>query len=181
MAGATAGGVTAILESVIICPLQRIKVWLMTSYSNTNYTAFWKLSTLRRLFDGFIPVVNRQLLSWISFLGTQQYFKELIYKFHNKTHQEHRLTNWQLILVSLVVCFTNTFVVMPADYVKTHYQKFSQFSQKKEGILHFIKSSYRQHGIKGFYRGGLIKIIHYNINSMLTVPMMEKMIRMMEK
>lgn len=59
----------------------------MTSYSNTNYTTFWKISTLKSLFDGFVPVISRQLLSWVSFLGTQEYLKELIYRYHGKTPQ----------------------------------------------------------------------------------------------
>lgn len=31
IAGAAAGLITAIVESVILCPMERIKVWLMTS------------------------------------------------------------------------------------------------------------------------------------------------------
>lgn len=70
-AGTAAGLVTAMLESVIICPLERVKVWLMTSYCNIRYKSFWDWVTLRNLYDGFQPLLVKQVLSWVSFLGTQ--------------------------------------------------------------------------------------------------------------
>jgi hypothetical protein len=71
IAGAAAGLTTAVIESIIICPLERLKVWLMTSSSNTSYKSFWRMKNLGSLFDGFWPVILKQTLSWASFLGTQ--------------------------------------------------------------------------------------------------------------
>jgi len=70
-AGVAAGLTTAIIESIIVCPLERLKVWLMTSSFNTSYKAFWELKTIWSLFDGFGPVILKQTLSWVSFLGSQ--------------------------------------------------------------------------------------------------------------
>ena len=70
------------------------------------------------------------------------------------------------------MCFTNTFFVMPMDYIKTHFQKYTLKAETKIGLGAFIRSNYRSKGLRGFYRGGMVKIIHYNIQAMLTVPMM---------
>lgn len=76
----------------------------------------------------------------------------------------------ELTVVSLMVCLVNTIFVMPADYIKTHYQKYG--SKEVSSIWKFVLRAYKKNGISGFYRGGAVKIVHYNINSMLTVPLM---------
>jgi len=70
-AGTAAGLVTAVVESVILCPMERTKVWLMTSGSNNTYRAFWRLGLMKELYNGFWAVMAKQVLSWITFLGTQ--------------------------------------------------------------------------------------------------------------
>lgn len=81
------------------------------------------------------------------------------------------------MFISFLVCVVNTIIIMPADYIKTHYQKFNQTEVNKLSLREFIYRNYLRIGIAGFYRGGFIKIIHYNINAMLTVPLMEKLLR----
>jgi len=78
------------------------------------------------------------------------------------------------------VCLVNTFVVMPADFIKTHYQRFNDHPYQKPTLGDFIRETIKTKGIKGFYRGTSVKLMHYNFNAMITVPMMEKMIRMMD-
>lgn len=70
-AGVAAGLAAAIVESVLVCPLERLKIWVMTSYSSMGYSGFWRLKTIGSLFDGFGPVILKQTLSWASFLGSQ--------------------------------------------------------------------------------------------------------------
>lgn len=70
-AGAGAGLITALFESFIVCPIERGKTWLMTADSNTRMKAFWKFLTLKNMYDGFSPLLLKQILSWVSFLGTQ--------------------------------------------------------------------------------------------------------------
>lgn len=43
----------------------------MTSYCNIRYKNFLNWVTLRNLYDGFQPLLVKQVLSWVSFLGTQ--------------------------------------------------------------------------------------------------------------
>lgn len=71
LAGVATGVATALIESIIICPFERIKVWLMTSRVRQGYINFAQQNSIRSLLDGFSPVLIRQLLSWVSFLGCQ--------------------------------------------------------------------------------------------------------------
>ncbi len=89
----------------------------------TNYKDFWRRISLRNLFDGFSPFLAKQVLSWISFLGTQEYLKEFVYYWKQKDSRIYELTNGELILVSMLVCLVNTIFVMPADYIKTRFQR----------------------------------------------------------
>lgn len=86
-AGIATGVATALIESGIICPFERIKVWMMTTPTYQQLFSFFKISTLKSLFDGFGPVVLKQTVSWVSFLGSQEYLKQIMYRFKNKTSQ----------------------------------------------------------------------------------------------
>jgi hypothetical protein len=75
MAGIVTGLATAVIESAVICPFERIKIWLMTSPEYRQFSSFFRLQALRSLFDGFLPVMVKQSVSWVSFLGSQEYLK----------------------------------------------------------------------------------------------------------
>lgn len=80
------------------------------------------------------------------------------------------------MVISMLVCLVNTLMVMPADYVKTHFQKYSN-NKKKVLVVELVRDCYRREGIVGFYRGGGVKMVHYNINGLLTVPLLEKLLQ----
>jgi hypothetical protein len=65
---------------------------------------------------------------------------------------------------------------MPVDFVKTHYQKFAT-SIKGTPMWVFAKEIYRSGGVRQFYRGGLVKIVQYNINAFFTVQLFERVLR----
>jgi len=44
---------------------------MMTSRKLSGYHHFAQTMTLKNLFDGYSPVLIRQVLSWVSFLGGQ--------------------------------------------------------------------------------------------------------------
>ena len=72
-------------------------------------------------------------------------------------------------VVSCSVSLVNTFFVMPIDYIKTHYQKYAK--PPILSMLNFIADTYRLHGIKAFYLGSGARLLQYNINAFLTVPL----------
>lgn len=116
----------------------------------------------------------------MSFLGTQEYLKELLYRYLDKDPHEHELSNSELAMVSLLVCMVNTIFVMPADYIKTQYQRYGSSQLRSKSMYDFAQRCYKINGLAGFYRGGAVKMVHYNINSFLTVPLMEKILRATE-
>lgn len=73
--------------------------------------------------------------------------------------------------ISVLVCLVNTLMVMPADYVKTHFQKYNS-AAKQVSVVKFVGECYKKEGIMGFYRGGGVKMVHYNINGLITVPLL---------
>jgi hypothetical protein len=81
LAGAATGLITAMVESVVVCPFERVKVWLMTSPEYQRFGNFFQLH-LRSLFDGLLPVLLKQSVSWVSFLASQEYFKELLFRYY---------------------------------------------------------------------------------------------------
>lgn len=131
----------------------------------------------KNLYDGFYPLLAKQLLSWVSFLGTQEYLKELLYLYLDKNPHQYELNNSELGMVSLLVCLVNTILVMPADYIKTQYQRYGSSQVGSRSMFDFAQRCYKINGLAGFYRGGSVKMVHYNINSFLTVPLMEKILR----
>jgi hypothetical protein len=137
IAGVVTGIATALLESGIICPFERIKVWLMTSPEYRQFFSYFRVATVKTIFDGFFPVMLKQTVSWVSFLGSQEYLKDMVFRYHNKKHEEYELSNLDLTFVSTMVCLCNTVFVMPVDYIKTHYQKFDN-SSKNTAISQFV-------------------------------------------
>lgn len=85
-----------------------------------------------------------------------------------------------LTFVSTLVCLCNTACVMPADFIKTHYQKCVN-STTGISMNKFAREIYKVGGIKQFYRGGLVKIVQYNINAFFTVQLFERVLRAYER
>jgi hypothetical protein len=59
----------AVIEVGIITPFERLKVWLMTATKTSKIREFFYKLTIKRLFDGMIPVLIKQTIAWVSFLG----------------------------------------------------------------------------------------------------------------
>jgi hypothetical protein len=54
---------------IILCPFERIKVWLMTARKTSKMTDFFIRFNYRALFDGILPVFLKQSISWVTYLG----------------------------------------------------------------------------------------------------------------
>ena len=83
------GTSVALLESLITCPMDRLKVHLMTQQRNSNeraYVIFWrevmntKVGKVHEIFRGFGPLFARQCVSWSAFLQTDYQVKSFIRK-----------------------------------------------------------------------------------------------------
>ncbi|PRP77424.1 Mitochondrial carrier protein [Planoprotostelium fungivorum] len=116
----------ASLESFFVCPLERLKVFLMTSNQlKHGLRSFMegaggdKRSLRVELFRGLGAVYTRGLVSWVSFLFADHQTK----KFARKISGEKELSIKTLMICSVPVGLFNTMLNMPFDIVKTTVQK----------------------------------------------------------
>ncbi len=74
------------LEVFFICPMERLKVWLMTQVKkDKNLRYFFRTSKgelLSSLFKGLNASFSKQVVSWVTFLAADDFFK-------NKFRQQH--------------------------------------------------------------------------------------------
>ena len=146
----------------------------MTSEQKMKSINFFKSHNFRSLFDGIYAVLLRQSISWVSFLGSTEFYKQLVYKSNNSDPKNYKLSFKELTAISMMVCLTNTAFVMPLDYIKTQYQRNN--AQTKGNLLNFIFSEVKRVGVKGMYIGWNFKLIQYNINSFFSVMILEQLL-----
>lgn len=76
------GVIIAGIEVVVVTPTERLKVWLMTKEaSHKNIRYFFKNS--HKLFRGLELVFWKQIVSWVTFLGTDEFMKKQFRKQKN--------------------------------------------------------------------------------------------------
>ena len=115
-----------LVEASLTCPVERVKVYFMTTTdTKLSYREFF--SSLRgrvrkELFRGFTPLFVRQSISWSVFLQTDLAIKGWLRRIYGISHQEQIPTKL-LVPASFLVALINTAIVMPLDCVKTHMEK----------------------------------------------------------
>ena len=113
----------AIIESYIICPLERLKVWLMTSPVATLSNFVTENRHMNELLRGINALLVRQTMSWVSFLGFTSVFKEGTLRYKG------RIEGNDILWIGVLVGIINTAVIMPADFIKTDQQKFREINK----------------------------------------------------
>ena len=101
-------GITiANIEILIICPLDRLKVFFMTSQKSKNlFMYFFSVNSdriVKELFAGLGPSYWRSNISWVSFLYLDQRCKDIA----RHIKKDENLGFMDLIGVSMFVCFGN--------------------------------------------------------------------------
>lgn len=77
------GSSIALVEAVLTCPIERLKVYFMTNTDKITYRQFFKNNEgnlFRELFRGFTPLFMRQSMAWIVFLEADMLTKHVIRK-----------------------------------------------------------------------------------------------------
>ena len=141
----------------------------MTSKKKTSIRKFLFGPEVKTLFKGFQPVFIKQTVSWITFLASTSFFKDLFKKYY----ETERLNEKQIFAVSCCVSLVNTGFVMPVDYLKTQFQKNG--SSERPQLKKLIQQRYQSSGVRGFYIGWQVKLIQYTINSIFTVGIFESL------
>lgn len=159
------------LETFIICPLERLKVHLMTlDHKNKGITEFYihhRKHLGREMIRGIHAVYLRQITSWASFLLTDEKMKN----WERRRIQKEELPFFSLMKVSLVVGAVNTAVNMPFDFVKTQMQKAEHVNERS--VIAVIKRVYQTNGARALYAGWQVRMVQYMIQSVFTVPLLD--------
>jgi len=165
------GLLIANFEITVINPLERLKVWLMTSPHRMSILEFFKQSKnniTSELYRGTSVVFWRQNISWITFL----YMDELTKNKFRQYKQNDNLTYLDLFIAGMIVGFVNTIAIMPFDYVKTQKQKFFQ---DNKSMIDIFKMTLKNDGISRFYIGWKIYLVQYAIVAIFTVNILDKL------
>lgn len=170
-ASAAAGLLIALGESCILCPLERLKVWLITSPAHTSLSAFFlQTGVVHQLYKGLSPVAARQVTSWVSFLSSNAYLRRKL-----RMDEDTGVDLWKLLWISLGSAAVNITFVMPLDFVKTRTQRFGQSEQSILQVLRSATQSAPTLPLKVAmaYSGSTVRLLHYILNAFLTTPLLE--------
>jgi len=183
----------ASVESFIICPLERLKVVLMTRPASvttrqtlqhiiSGLTAPASHHGLDYLFQGLGAVYARQLISWVSFLAADAKLKGWA---RRATHKDY-LDFGTLMAVATGVGLINTIAVMPADCIKTKQQQFAPSTRAQApspplpsaaprslGFVATARHIYATQGYQGFYVGWRVRFLQYMLNAAFSSALLE--------
>lgn len=166
-------------ETLIVCPLERLKVYLMTAdHKGKGVFEFLKAnksSVIRALWQGTSAVWARQVTSWVSFLVADEKFKT----WERQRIGKKELPFPSLLKVSFCVGAVNTLANMPFDVAKTQLQK-DRF-MKNEGLFKTVYKIYQSYGVRGLYLGYQVRMAQYMLQSVFTVTLLEKLERSWDK
>ncbi|CAF4667815.1 unnamed protein product, partial [Didymodactylos carnosus] len=79
-------------EIIAINPLERLKVWLMTSPQRTSITEFFRnnqTQLIKEFYRGTSAVFYRQNVSWVTFLYTDEVSKTKYRQYKQSEHLTH--------------------------------------------------------------------------------------------
>jgi hypothetical protein len=158
-------------EIIVINPLERLKVWLMTSPTWISIFEFFKQAKnniTRELYRGASAVFWRQNVSWVTFL----YMDELTKNKFREYKQTNDLSYVDLFISGMIVGLVNSAAMMPFDYIKTQKQKFFQ---NDKSMIEIFKMTLKNDGIARFYVGWKIYLVQYAIVAILSVNVLDKL------
>ncbi len=166
--------IIANFECFIITPLERIKVWLMTHYKSKRGLLYFFTKNRKglglQLMAGLRPVYVKQMVSWITFLVADDFFRGSARK-HFET--DGPLDFWILFIISILVGIINTLFIMPFDCVKTQQQKNTTSGRTR--LFKAMQDLYRKYGISGLYNGWKVRLFHYVVHASFTITILERL------
>lgn len=177
----------AISDTMIICPLERIKVWLMTNYQENNrkLTSFFnlrdynELPIYKDLFKGASVSMVRSTMSWVSFLVAEGKIRRAIAEWSPRVENANDLPFAEQILVGSLSGIINGICTLPFDTIKTNVQKEENVKKVSlESMYKTGKELVKTHGfVKGLYPSFLTKLVHYSIVAIVTSDIIQRVDR----
>lgn len=174
-----AGVSMALSDTIIICPLERLKVWMMTNRSENNQGMRYFFSQrtsqkpplLQDMFKGLTVSMTRSSVSWVSYLLAESKIRETVINSELRTNKNNpSLSIPEKILVGGLGGIINGLCTLPFDTIKTNVQKEGALDKTSIRDMYEIgRNSVRSHGfLKGLYPGFLPRLIHYSIVGIIT-------------
>mmetsp|Transcript_1132 Transcript_1132/g.2076 ORF Transcript_1132/g.2076 Transcript_1132/m.2076 type:complete len:165 (+) Transcript_1132:132-626(+) len=123
----------AAIESIILCPFERLKTYFMTAralkgeagfhgdqpLTLRNFLQSSDSGLMRSLFRGIGSLFLRQCIAWVCFLQADFRMKRAIRRMYDIPEEESIPTRY-LIVVSFTGAIFSTIVIMPFDSLKTN-------------------------------------------------------------
>ncbi len=161
-------------ESVIVCPLERLKVFFMTrTVFAGGYFQYLKSnshSLTRELFRGLPIHMMRQNVSWLVWLETDAWSKMYIRKKYDINPYEKSIPFRLMLPIVFLTSVVNVLAVMPFDMIKTNMQK-----EVPESAKQMVAKYANRTGIKYFFVGWRVRLVQYCIQNIFTMNMLEGM------
>ncbi len=184
----TAAGLSmALADTMIIMPLERLKVWLMTQQAETSasLTNFFKNrpenspSILSDLYKGSVISLMRSSTSWVTYLVAESKIREyVIQKSPNidETAKKIQIPLAEKLLIGSLGGIVNGLCTLPLDTLKTHMQKAGQLDTATlSKMFETSKKLVEKHGVaRGLYPAFLTRLIHYSIVGTMTSPLIQQ-------
>ena len=168
------GIIMATVDTFVICPLERVKVWMMTNKSaNKELFSFFSSvpatsTLLAELFRGLRPLLARSMISWTSYLVVEDRIWLKAREFDIAVASESdELVFLAKLIVGGISGIINCGLTMPFDVVKTQAQK-QGVTGASEGLIMMLNNVRLQHGWRGLYAGWQVQLPHYAIVGVLT-------------
>lgn len=160
-------------ETFIICPLERMKVYLMTAeHKEKGVAEFFKKHrghVFQEMTRGLSAVYFRQMTSWVTFLVTDDKVRD----WERERIQSGKLPPLSQLKVSVIVGVINTVVILPLDGAKTRFQQAAPVNTR--GLFDEIAKVYRTCGVRGLYAGFWPRLVQYTIQSAVTGPLLSEL------
>ena len=188
------------VDVLIACPLERLKVWLMTNMKRKHESVFAyfakssnrpdNASLLRDLFRGINVSFYRSTVSWCSYLVVEERIRHFVVLQGARIRGIKAPGENTLVIDQIIIGFLcglcNSAITLPLDTVKTHLQKrefaTSEFKVKTdESFYRIIKTIYDTSGLKGLYAGWQFRLPHYVIIGLITSSNIQRINKIWEK
>lgn len=163
------GCTTGFIEtSFILCPLERLKTYEMTSqgYHPLKNVKLVSSSGLKFMYKGWTPLLLRQTVSWTSYLVTYQKLRQAFLSRSSTLTIQEKIT--LAVSTGAIVACINA----PFDLLKTQLQQADVNHEKMWKKAHTI---HLQYGWRGMYRGLTIKLIRNIWSSVCIILTLDQM------
>ena len=174
-------------DNIIILPLERLKVLLMTSRQKEGeikrffFNRATKEPILKDLFRGFVVSMTRSGIAWGSYLIPEAVIREKVYAsranipFIN-TDAEPGTTIQEKFLIGGLSGLINGLCTLPFDTLKTNVQK-EGFIEKAtlKNMYNIGAQRIKDNGVwRGLYPAFSVRLFHYAIVGVITADLMRR-------